>query len=471
MSAHRNLRTVATAQPPPVAGRMPPHDLDAEAAVLSALLLDAGRVDEVGGWLRPEHFYSDANSRIYEAVVALREQRRPIDVVTVASYLRERERLAQVGGPSYLAVITDATPAVAHVAHHAATVVDHSTTRRIVATCQRVAAEGYGNIGDAREWAAGAVGAVAAAADDASPTEATSARDGVRELADEYAHPERRIAIGTGLRVLDDMIDGLQPGKLVLVGAHSSHGKSALALQVAVHVALEETCEEQPCGAIYYSLEMSRKDLLRRAACSLAGFSARRLRGNITDDQGRAFVAALNRLAVDHLQIPDRAGVSIDDIRLSAARHAAALRRSGTPLRVVVIDYAQLVQPSTTRRGGTREEEVAQIGRGAKLLAADLGCAVILLSQLNAESIKEKRLPRSTDLRESKGLTNDADAVILAWNPAVLERQAGSVPPPDEATVDEAKLVAGKVRDGAVGVAQVGYRPALTRFEDLPAWG
>jgi replicative DNA helicase len=256
------------------------------------------------------------------------------------------------------------------------------------------------------------------------------------------------------------------------VGAHSSHGKSALALNVAVHVALNERVEGERCGVGYFSLEMPRVDLMRRAAANLAGFSARRLRRQITEDQGRRFVGAMKALSVEHLRIVDRASQTIDAIRLASARYAAQLRRTGAPLRLVVIDYAQILQPGDRRRDQNREQEVAAIGRAAKVLAGDLGATVLLLSQLNAESIKEGRLPRSTDLRESKALTNDANAVVLVWNPKVLERQeqrelGNRLSPVNEDTLDTCVLVAGKVRDGQVGCLDVGYRPALTRFEDL----
>ncbi|MEO7331918.1 MAG: DnaB-like helicase N-terminal domain-containing protein, partial [Minicystis sp.] len=139
-------------EPASIAGRVPPHDLDAEAAVLSAILLNREALDRVLELLKPEHFYSDANGKIFEAAMALAVAGTPIDIVSVASYLRDREQIAQIGGASYLAQLSDATPAVAHVGAHAAVVYEKWRVRQLIATCQRVAAEGYGDVGVVQEF-------------------------------------------------------------------------------------------------------------------------------------------------------------------------------------------------------------------------------------------------------------------------------------------------------------------------------
>ena len=153
-------------EPPVVAGRVPPHDLDAEAAVLSAVLLKRDALDQVLEILKPEHFYSEANGRIYEAAMELASVSQPIDTVTVASWLRDRERLQQIGGAAYLAQVVDATPAVAHVAAHARTVREKWRLRRVIAECQRISAEGYGDVGDAQVFIDGAVRRLHAGLDD-----------------------------------------------------------------------------------------------------------------------------------------------------------------------------------------------------------------------------------------------------------------------------------------------------------------
>src|SRR5262245_51506654 len=152
----RNGRSPQRLEPAMVNGRVPPHDLDAEAAVLSAILLSREALDRVLEMLKPEHFYSDANGRIYEAAQALALAGTPIDIVSVASYLRDRERLAQIGGPSYLAQLADATPAVAHVGAHAQVVYEKWRVRALIASCQRIAAEGYGDVGVVQEFIDGA---------------------------------------------------------------------------------------------------------------------------------------------------------------------------------------------------------------------------------------------------------------------------------------------------------------------------
>jgi replicative DNA helicase len=245
---------------PSVEGRVPPHDLDAEAAVLSALLLSPDVVRAlVGGPLAPEHFYADANGRIFEAIAEIARTPAPVDIVSVASWLRDRGRLAQVGGPSYLAQLADATPTVAHVEAHAAIVIDKWRLRSVIATCQRIAATGYGDIGaDVEAWMEGGLTALRTAVDSA-PTRAplASPMEAVRELVSSWERPAPYAP--TGLAGLDQMLSGgLRAGNVLGLAGAAKAGKSALAGQI-----LYDATGPNVIG-IYASVEMPRAEVWAR---------------------------------------------------------------------------------------------------------------------------------------------------------------------------------------------------------------
>jgi replicative DNA helicase len=222
-------RSPQKTEPAIIAGRVPPHDLDAEAAVLSAILLSREALDRVLELLKPEHFYSDANGRIFEAMTQLAIASTPIDIVSVASYLRDRERLAQVGGPTYLGQLADATPAVAHVGAHAAVVYEKWRLRSLIATCQRVAAEGYGDVGDPQAFVDSAEQAIYELARTAQKNSAMPInvvlRAAFQQITAAAERGDRITGISTGYERIDAMTSGLHAGELVIVAARPGMGK------------------------------------------------------------------------------------------------------------------------------------------------------------------------------------------------------------------------------------------------------
>jgi replicative DNA helicase len=210
---------------------VPPHDLDAEAAVLSAILLKQEALDQVAELLRPEHFYSEANGKIYEATIELIRQGSPVDTVQVASYLRDRERLAQIGGVAYLAQIVDATPAVAHVQAHARTVREKWRLRRLIAECQRVAAEGYGDVGMVQEFIDGAEQAVyeLARTPEASSVQpiAQVLRVAFEQISKAAERGDRITGVPSGYAKFDEKTAGLHAGDLMIIAARPGMGKTS----------------------------------------------------------------------------------------------------------------------------------------------------------------------------------------------------------------------------------------------------
>jgi len=306
MSAVEQIRSV----PDAVGGRVPPSDLDAEAAVLSATLLDPDAFDRVQEILHPQHFYADANRRIFEAVVELNSTGRPVDIVSVAGFLRDRGRLQQVGGSPYLAQLADATPAVAHVEAHAQVIREKWRVRQLITTCQRFSALGYSDYGDVQGFIDQAEQAVFDIARIPESSTIVPLKDAVKGafkiLADAAQRGGGITGIESGFTLFDRQCSGLHSGDLYIVAARPGMGKSALALNIAINVArprqvevsgenepyLEAPVEEPGYGALFCSLEMPSEQLAARLLSSEARVDMQKIRsGRMSGNTEFTFVA------------------------------------------------------------------------------------------------------------------------------------------------------------------------------------
>lgn len=453
----------------------PPAALDAEKAVLSTLILDGKRLSDVSGWLAPEHFFADAHRYIFAAAVTLGARGTPLDIVTLKDELHARGELARVGGPTYLHQLCFETPAPAHVADHAAAVVETAQLRAFIARSRRATVEGY-TAPDRAAHMAAAVADLAQIANAGGPDKLRTGMDLVSAAFDRWQNPDRSPPIKTGIVDLDRHLRGLRRKQLITVGAHSGIGKSALAANVATHVLTREERDGMPCGVLIFTLEMSGDEFIERMACSLARVDSRKLeehaKHEMTKEEGRALVGAYETLGRPSLVVDDRADLTAADIRSTARRAAAQLRAARTPLALVIIDYAQLVAPGEMkRRAQNREQEVALVGREMKRMAKELDVPVLLLAQLNEDAAKEGRKPRASDLRESRALMHDSDKILLLHNPAALARAEayanGDRAPVDETTMDEVDIIVGKHRGGAPFTVRAGFWPAFCTFASL----
>jgi len=462
-------------EPPTVHGRVPPHDLDAEAAVLAAVLLERSALDEVIEILKPEHFYSDAHGRIYEAAQELALAGTPIDIIHVAAWLRDRERLQQVGGAAYLAQLADATPAVAHVASHARVVFEKWRVRQLIATCQKVAAEGYGDFGepqafiDSAEQAIYELGHV-----QRMEGQSTALGDVLREVFQqlEAACERGDVLTGTptGYERLDEMTSGMHGGELIIAAGRPGMGKSSLAHAIAINVAeprkLPAGGVVQGRGVAIFSLEMPRDQFAVRMVCSEARVDLKRMRSGRLEpaDFSRMAEAGrfLNQLPI---KIDDTPAIDVLTLRAKLRRMQAewnqAARQGQEPpqLGLVIIDYLQLMKG----RGDNREQEIASVSRDLKALAKEFKVPVIALAQLNrsveTRSVKDKR-PILSDLRESGQLEQDADVVIF------IHRQEYYTPD-DARWRNLAELIVAKQRNGPTGRVLVRFTAQCTRFDNL----
>jgi replicative DNA helicase len=473
-----------TERKPVSGGRVPPSDLDAEGAVLSAVLLEPDAFDRVQEILRPEHFYADANRRIYEAILDLQTNGKPVDVVSVAGWLRDKGRLAQVGGTPYLAQLSDATPAVAHIEAHARTIREKWRVRQVISTCQHFAAEGYGDTGDVQAFVDRAEQAIFDIARIPESSSVVPVKDAIHTAFKILGDAQRRgggiTGIETGFTQLDRQCAGLHAGDLYIVAARPGMGKTAFVLNIAVNVAkprqvdvgaepspyLEAPVEEPGYGVLFCSLEMPREQLAARLLASEAHVDMGRIRsGRMQRDDWNKLTDAASRLSRVPLWLDDTPALTLLDLRAKIRRLKAELKRSegaaaAKDLGLVVVDYLQLMQGR--RDAGSREQEISELSRGLKQLAKEMQVPVLALSQLNraveTRTTKDKR-PQLSDLRESGAIEQDADTIIFIYRDEYYFRDS-----PDKGV---AEIIVAKQRNGPTGKVLTKFSSEYTRFDNL----
>jgi replicative DNA helicase len=440
-------------------GRVPPHNLDAERALLGALLLSrdavAAAAEVVPG---ADVFYRPAHAHIYEAITVLTGKGEVADPITVADELRRRDLLDAAGGTAALVDLQAEAPGTANAAHYARIVKDHSLLRRLIGAAGSISERAYGVPEDVRK----AVDEAESLVFDIARHEGEGTTAQLTDLLGETLtrieelHDRGSEITGTptGYYDLDEMTAGLQPGALVVVGARPAMGKTALALGMATNAAMRADA-----SVLLFSLEMSKLELVQRILCAEARVDSKKIRnGRLSDADWNGIATAMGRLGDAKIWIDDNPNVSIMEIRSKARR----LRSEVGTLGMVVVDYIQLMTGRTSAE--SRQVEVAEISRGLKLLARELECPVVALAQLNRglEQRADKR-PMLSDLRESGSLEQDADVVMFLYRDEVYE------PTPDNQGL--AEVIVAKQRNGPTGVARLSFLAHLTRFESMPKDG
>jgi replicative DNA helicase len=434
-------------------GRVPPHNLDAEESLLGALLLSrdvVGTVAELG--LQVEHFYKPSHQHIYASIRGLMASGQPVDVVTVADELRRNGLLDEVGGAQMLMDLQNATPAVSNATRYAKIVQDTALLRRMITVASEIAEIAYTEPDDVTKALDEAETKVFEVAEDrvidtTRPLSEllTPAFDKLQET---YDRGDVITGTATGFNDLDEIMSGLQPSTLNIVGARPAMGKTAFGLGIATHVA---TTAKKP--VLFFSLEMGHAELTQRILSSEARVDSQKLRtGRLVDTDWSKIGRALNRLEVP-LYLDDNPRVTVMEIRAKARRMKA--RHGG--LALVVIDYLQLMSGGSNSEN--RQLEVSEISRGLKILARELDTPIIALSQLSRtlETRADKR-PMLADLRESGSLEQDADVVMFLYRDEVYNRES-----PDKGS---AEVIIAKHRSGPTGVVRLVFNGAYTKFDN-----
>ena len=450
---------------------VPPNDLDAEAAVLSALLQDNDRVAEVATILTPEQFHADANRHICKAVYDLIAAGQPADLVTVAARLRETNRLSQVGGASYVAQIIDATPFVQHVGEHAKIVRDKWRLRRLIELSSRARAEAYAPVPDPDELFSRYEEELSDIAHiGRAETVEPVARVANRTIAKLIESRERGgplSGLSTGFGDIDKMTGGLFGADYTVIAARPGMGKTSFVTSLTCNVARPKVREHQSelgYGALFFSLEMGREQLCLRFACHEAELDFSLVRRNmLRADDWKRLLAAADSLKNLPVWIDDTPGISLFEAaarirKLKREIHSGRAEIPCKGLKLTVFDYLQLMT-GIQKQGGNREQEVASISKGSKELAKREDLAVVQVSQLNRyleRHTKDKR-PALADLRESGSIEQDADSVWFLFRESYY----------DTAVQDKnsAELIVAKQRNGETGSIALHFSPRSMRFQ------
>lgn len=452
--------------------------------MLSACLLKRAAFDDVASILEPEFFYSECNERIYRAIRELVGSDSRVDPVTVAARLDEAKLLAAIGGKAYLAQIVDATPAVAHIVKHAEIIVTRHRQRAVIEECQRISAEGYGDVGEPDAWISDAEGAVArAGARHEGATSAEHASDILKRAWTgiiERAKGGDAGGIDMGLADLNRLLNRLREGQVMVIGARSHIGKSSLARQIAAYAAGINAPKAQ-CGVFLWSGEQPREEVAECMMFQAARLSESKMQDKLsmTPSDWQALTAAASEFNKAPMWIEDRAAIGplalLAEIRKAKRKCLAFAKErdhSGLELKLVVVDYVQLMTAAgLVERNANRERELSVISKKLKEFAMSERVAIIALAQLNKESDKrgkDDQRPRTSDLRESGALEQDADKIVLIYNPSAIERQkafrdGNKYEAPANETV---QLIVGKARGGGtLGTVRSVFFPGCGRFE------
>jgi len=421
--------------------------------VLGAALLSPAAASEIIQSLQPDHFYRNAHRVVFEGVRELVDLNGSVDTVTLTDWLARRDRLDEVGGPAAIHDLTMAVPTAANAGYYARIVRDRALMRRLIDVGTEVARLGYESADDAETVVDRAEGLVF----EVAQTGATSEYARLGELLNDSFEQIERLAerksevtgLATGYDDLDRLTAGLQPQNLIIVAARPAMGKSSLCLGVSQFVSVRL---HRP--VIVFSLEMSKIEIVNRLLSSEARIESSRLRtGRLEDSDWRKLGDALGTLSDAPLFIDDTPSISLMEIRAKCRR---LKQKQG--LDLVVVDYLQLMQ--SHRRVESRQQEVAEISRGLKMLAKELDVPVLALSQLSRqpEARTDKR-PQLADLRESGSLEQDADIVGFIYRDEVYNEDS-----PDRGI---AELIIAKHRNGATGIVKLAFLDHLTKFANL----
>lgn len=442
-------------------GRVPPHNDEAEKAVLGSLLIDPGRITDVVDLLRPEDFYSARNGLIYEALQHLADRGEPIDFISVGERLLAREALEKCGGRTYLMELTSIVSSSAHLKHHGMIVNQTASLRRLIAEATDIVQNAYATRPDGnnvKELIDQSEHAIFKISDERNSTEADPIAVVLQETMkriDSASHRGGLVGVTSGYYDLDDMTSGWGGGQLIILAARPAMGKTALVLNMMDHAAASnpEWMTDGPPVVLFFSLEMGKQSVVSRMLCTRAKVDAHKLKtGHIPPDDYAELARAADELSGLQLFIDDTPGISVMSMRSRARR----IKKQHKGLHLIVVDYLQLM---THPKAESRQLEISAISRSLKELSRELDCPVIALSQLSraVESREDKR-PLLSDLRESGSIEQDADVVMMLYRPEYYT--------PTDENRGLAEVIIGKQRNGPTGTAKLQFTGAQMRFDN-----
>jgi replicative DNA helicase len=434
--------------------KVPPQNLEAERSVVGGMLIDKDAVSRVLEFLIPDDFYSERHKLVYSAIISLYQKNEPADLVTVTNELRSGGSLDGAGGASYLSTLVDATPTAANIVHYAKIVHEKAILRRLISGATEIAEMGYdegqAGVDDFLDHAEQIIFEVAQRKFKPSFFAVKDiVKDSFKAIEELYEKKEMITGVATGFHELDRLTSGLQNSDLIIVAGRPSMGKTALALNIAAHAAMEAGV-----ATAVFSLEMAKEQLVQRLLCSEAKVDAQKLRGGfLSDSDWPKLTRAAGSLSEANIYIDDSPAMNVLEMRAKSRR-----LQKDKGLGLIIVDYLQLMRG--VGRVESREREISEISRSLKALAKELKVPVVALSQLNrAVENRQDRRPQLADLRESGSIEQDSDVVMFVYRDEVYNRDSE-----DKGT---AEIIVGKQRNGPIGRTKLAFISKYTRFENL----
>ena len=402
--------------------RIPPQNIEAEQSVLGAMLISREAIDKAGEILNEDDFYRPDDRTIFSAIMDLHSRNEAVDLVTVTEELRRLGKLDAIGGTAAITALSNAVPTAANVVYHAKIVEEKSLRRQLINSATEVAASGYEEDQDIAQTIDQAEQKILAVANRKHSGGVVKIKDIVKSamarIEELYDTKDAFTGLPTGFTDFDKMTSGLQPSDLIIVAARPSMGKSSLVLNIAEHVALDGGK-----SVAFFSLEMSKEQLVQRLLCSQARIDASRLRiGQLQESEWPNLVSAADKLSAAKIMLDDTPGMTALEMRSKARRW-----KNENGLDLIIVDYLQLMQ--SAKRTESRVQEISDITRNLKIMAKELNVPVIALSQLSRAAEKtagrSDHRPQLSDLRDSGSIEQDADIVLFLYRAAYYNSQNG----------------------------------------------
>ena len=435
-------------------GKVPPHDEDAEQAVLGSMLTDNDAVMAAVEVLKEDAFYREDNKIIYQAILNLYSKSEPIDIITLKDELESMGKFEQVGGFEYLASLPDKVPTTANVQKYIKIVEEKSVLRNLIKTANEIIELGYNPTEDVEDIMDGAEKKIFDIMQSKNTKSYTPIKDVLVEsftnLEKLYNQKQHATGVPTQFYDLDDKTAGLHGSELILVAARPAMGKTAFALNIATNAALRANVP-----VAIFSLEMSKDQLVNRMLCSEAMVDSNKVRtGKLDEEDWTKLAEAIGPLSEAGVYIDDTPGISVMEIRTKCRK-----LKMEKNIGLVVIDYLQLISGSN-KRNGSREQEISEISRSLKVLAKELNVPVIALSQLSrAVEQRDDHRPMLSDLRESGAIEQDADIVMFLYRDDYYNKES--------AEKDIAEVIIAKQRGGSTGTVKLYWMGNYTKFVNI----
>ncbi|MBP7176383.1 MAG: replicative DNA helicase [Thermoclostridium sp.] len=434
-------------------GRVPPHSTEAEQSVLGSLLLDKELLPDITGKLKSEDFYMEQHREIYEAILDLNDQNKPVDLITVSEQLTKRGSLAKVGDYEYLSNLAIAVPTTANARHYAGIVEEKSLLRKLIHASNEISRKSYEATGDAMDVLNDAEKHIFEIVQNRNQTGLVPINDVLnstfQRLEMLYNNAGEFTGVPSGFPELDKKTSGFQKSDLILVAARPAMGKTSFALNIAAYAAIHK---QVPVAV--FSLEMGKEQLVSRILSSEALVELEKMRsGKLEDDDWRKLAHSLGPLNKAPIYIDDNAGINVMEIMSKCRR--LKMRRG---LGLIMIDYLQLMQGR--RQTENRQQEISEISRSLKIMAKELEVPVIALSQLSrAPEMRSSKKPILSDLRESGAIEQDADMVMFLYRDDYYNEDT------DKKNITE--VIIAKHRNGSIGNVDLAWIPQFTKFGNL----